>query len=148
MFNFMLFVHLTGLIAWLGALLAIIIMLGMLKQQLASQESGVLAKRVIRTFSMLAHPGAVLVLISGVYMIVQMGMGTEKPLWLQVMEKGGGTVILLALILTGILGSKVKKRLGAAAGITQQPPIKGYLLSMSAILIMTLGIMLVVSLKI
>ncbi|WP_028550585.1 hypothetical protein [Paenibacillus sp. UNC451MF] len=148
MFNFMLFAHFAGLIAWLGALLAIVIMLGMLKTELGSPEASTLAKRIIRTFSMFAHPGAVLVLISGVFMIVQMGMGTEKPFWLQVMEKGGGTIILLALILTGILGSKVRKRLGAAAGTTQQPPLKGYLISMSAVIVMTLGIMLVVSLKI
>ncbi|MEK3724087.1 hypothetical protein [Paenibacillus sp. FSL H8-0034] len=147
MFGFMLFLHLTGLVIWLGSLFAIVIMLIMLNKQLGSLESNTLAQRIIRTFSRFAHPSAVFVLISGVLMIIQMGMGPGKPLWLEVMEKGGGTIILLGLIFTGILGSKVKKRL-SIPGETQPIKLSGYMIAMSMVIVLTLSVVLVVSLKI
>ncbi|NOU97025.1 hypothetical protein GC093_27935 [Paenibacillus sp. LMG 31456] len=147
MFGTLLFLHLTGLIIWLGALFAIVVMLFMLRKQLGSQEPNKMAKRIIRSFSMFAHPSAVIVLISGVIMIIQMGMGSGKPIWLNVMEKGGGTIILLALILTGILGSKIKKRLSTAEQ-PQQVKLSGYLVSLSSMIVLALSVVLIVSLKI
>lgn len=148
MFGFMLFVHLTGLFAWLGGLLAIAVMLGMLKKQLGTPESDAMAARIVRVFSFFTHPGAVLVLISGIVMIVQMGMGDDKPLWLEVMEKGGGTIILLGLILTGIMGSKFKKRLRAGGAREAHKPLARYLTSVSAIMVLVLAVVLAVSLRI
>lgn len=147
MFGFMLFLHLAGLVTWLGSLFAIVIMLTMLNKQLGSLESNTLAQRVIRTFSRFAHPSAVFVLISGVLMIIQLGMGSGKPLWMEVMEKGGGTIILLGLIFTGILGSKVKKHL-SIPGEAQRIKLSGYMFAMSTVILLTLSVVLVVSLKI
>lgn len=148
MFGFMLFVHLTGLFVWLGALMGTLVMLGLLKNQLGSPDTNQLAKRLIRMFSMLSHPGALLVLVSGVYMIVQMGAGSDKPLWLDVMEKGGGTIILLAIVLTGILGSKVKKRLSEGAGAGQPAKLSGYVAALSTFMVLIVSVVLVVSLRI
>ncbi|MEK3917797.1 hypothetical protein [Paenibacillus sp. FSL H7-0331] len=147
MFGFMLFLHLAGLVIWLGSLFAIMIMLIMLNKQLGSLESNTLAQRIIRTFSRFAHPSAVFVLISGILMIIQMGMGSGKPLWLEVMEKGGGTIILLGLIFTGILGSKVKKRL-SIPGEAHHVKLSGYMFAISTVIVLTLSVVLVVSLKI
>ncbi|MED0673367.1 hypothetical protein P4S95_24645 [Aneurinibacillus aneurinilyticus] len=146
MFGFMLFLHLTGLFTWLGSLFAIVVMLLILKKQLGSQESNTLAKRVIHIFSMFAHPSAVIVLISGVVMIVQMEIGPNKPFWLDMMEKGGGTIILLALVLTGILGSKVKKRL--SIGQNQNIRMSGYLTMLTTFMILIVSVVLIVSTKI
>lgn len=80
-------------------------------------------------------------------MIIQMGMGSGKPLWLEVMEKGGGTIILLGLIFTGILGSKVKKRL-SIPGEAHHVKLSGYMFAISTVIVLTLSVVLVVSLKI
>ncbi|CAG7657051.1 hypothetical protein ACFQI7_34715 [Paenibacillus allorhizosphaerae] len=146
MFGFMLFLHLTGLFVWLGSLLATIVVLAVMKQQIGSQPSNALAARIIKVFSRFAHPGAFIVLVSGVVMIVQMGMGPGKPLWLEVMEKGGGTIILLALIVTGIWGSKVKKQLNA--GQEQAVKFTGYLATMSSFMVAIVLVVLAVSMKI
>lgn len=146
MIGFWLFLHLTGLAIWIGSLLAIVVMLLLLKKQLGSQQSNTLAKRVIRVFSMFAHPASVIVLISGVFMIVQMGLGsTDRPIWLDVMEKGGGTIILLALVLTGILGSKVKKRLNDPH--SKSVNLSGYLTTVSGVMILIVAVVLVASIK-
>ncbi|MCJ8013088.1 hypothetical protein MUG84_15230 [Paenibacillus sp. KQZ6P-2] len=146
MFGFMLFLHFAGLLAWVGGLIVIIVMIGMLSKQLGlSQDSNLLARRTVSVFSYLAHPGAVLVLGSGLYLILNMGSGS-KPLWLSIMEMGGGTIALLFLIITGILGSKVKKKLKAAHG--QPVKVTGYLTTMTAFMVLVLGVVLVVSLKI
>lgn len=146
MFGLMLFLHLTGLFAWIGALLTVVIMLPMVNKQLGTtQESNTMAKRIINIFSYLAHPGAVVVLGSGLYLILQMGSGT-KPLWLNIMEMGGGTIALLSLIVTGILGSKVKKKLNRSQGNLVK--VTGYLSTMTAFMVLILGVVLVVSMKI
>ncbi|CAH0120228.1 MULTISPECIES: hypothetical protein [unclassified Paenibacillus] len=146
MFGFWLFLHLAGLFLWLGALLAKTVVLGMLQKQLGSETGNTLAQRVIRTFSLFAHPGAVLVLISGVFLIIQMGLGKGKPVWLEVMEKGGGMIIILALIITGIWGSKVRRRL--RDGSAQAVKLNGYLTVLAGFMVLILGVVLVVSLRI
>lgn len=146
MFGFLLFLHLTGLMVWLGALLAVVIVVPILKKQPGSSESNALTGRMIRIFGMLAHPAAVVVLLSGVFMIIDMGIGSDKPLWLDLMEKGGGTIILLALVLTGILGSKARKRLGAADG--RSVALKGYLTTTAGFMVLIVFMVLLVSLKI
>ncbi|MFD0872152.1 Uncharacterised protein [Chlamydia abortus] len=146
MFGFWLFLHLAGLFLWLGALLAQTVVLGILQKQLDSDTGNTLAIKVIRNFSLFSHPGAVLVLISGVFLIVQMGLGADKPMWLEVMEKGGGTITILALIITGIWGRKVKRRLRGGSG--QAVKLNGYLTVLTSFMVLILGIVLVVSLRI
>ena len=147
MFGTMLFLHLTSLFVWLGAILAIVVMLVMLKKQLGSKDYNALAQRIIRVFTMFAHPSAVIVLISGVLMLLQMDMGTgDKPFWLIAMERGGGTIILLALVITSIAGSKLKKRLSISQG--QEVKLTGYLTTMTSFLVLIVSIVLIVSLKI
>lgn len=146
MFGFWLFLHLTGLAVWIGSLLGIVVVLLLLKKQLGTPQSNTLANRVIRAFSMFAHPASVIVLISGVFMIIQMGLGSSgRPLWLDVMEKGGGTIIVLALVLTGILGMKVKKRLNDPQ--SRSVNMSGYLTTVSGFMVLIVAVVLVVSMK-
>ena len=146
MYGVLLFFHLSGLFVWLGSLFAIVVMLLLLKNQLDSPQTKKLINRIVRVFSMFAHPSSLVVLISGVIMIIQIGLGNNKPFWLDIMEKGGGTIILLALVLTGIMGSRMKKRLaGAQPGDVIN--LSGYLSVMIAFIVSILAIVLIVSMK-
>ncbi|PYI52176.1 hypothetical protein [Paenibacillus flagellatus] len=146
MFGFMLFLHLTGLFLWIGALLAVVLVLPLMKTQLGSGPSNTLAKRLIRVAGFVAHPGAAAVLVSGVYMILQLDLGKDRPLWLEVMEKGGGTLIVAALVVTGVMGSSIKKRL-SAAGAGEAPRLTGYVTTTAAFLVLIVAVVFVVSMK-
>lgn len=143
MYGTMLFVHLIGLIAWLGGWLAIIGML-LLNRQSSSADTHHLAARAVRIFSWIAYPSAFLVLISGVYMIVQLGLD-DKPIWLIVMERGGGMVILLSLLIPTLMGRKVIRRLSAS----QAAPVRysGYVSTLSILMVVVAAIVLIVSMK-
>ncbi|MCY9589807.1 hypothetical protein PC41400_16440 [Paenibacillus chitinolyticus] len=145
MFGWMLFLHITGLLGWLGALLGILVTMLLLRKQLGTSDANSLAGKTIRVFGRIAHPSSILVLLSGVYLILQMGIGTDKPLWLQVMEKGGGTIILLAVIFTSVLGSKMNKRLNSSGGTSVR--LTGYLSTVGAFMFLIVSVVLVVSLK-
>ncbi|ULL18809.1 hypothetical protein DVH26_32860 [Paenibacillus sp. H1-7] len=147
MFGFMLFLHLTGLFVWLGSLLAVIVVLPLLQKQTSPDTGGFVMKRLIRVFSWLSHPSAVVVLGSGVYMIVQMGIGSEKPLWLNAMEKGGGMIIVLALLVTGILSGNVKKRLDQGHHQAAAVPLSGYITTLSVFMVLIVSIVFIVSMK-
>ncbi|MFD0960826.1 hypothetical protein [Paenibacillus chungangensis] len=145
MYGFMLFSHLTGLILWAGAIMTIVIMLILLKAQLGTADVNRLTGSIIRIFNRFAHPSAFVVLISGVVMIVQLDLGSNKPFWLDMMEKAGGTIILLFLIIAGIMGAKLKKKL------TQHPndaiALSRYLTMVIGFFIAILAVVLIVSLK-
>ncbi|GKS12385.1 hypothetical protein YDYSY3_33850 [Paenibacillus chitinolyticus] len=145
MFGWMLFLHITGLLGWLGALLGIFVTMLLLRKQLGTPDANSLAGKTIRVFGRIAHPSSILVLLSGLYLILQMGIGTDKPLWLQVMEKGGGTIILLAVIFTAVLGSKMNKRLNSAGGTSVR--LTGYLSTVGVFMFLIVSVVLVVSLK-
>ncbi|WP_217557115.1 hypothetical protein [Paenibacillus sp. GbtcB18] len=145
MFGLMIFLHISGLLGWLGALLGILVTMLLLRKQLGTPDANSLAGKTIRVFGRIAHPSSILVLLSGVYLILQMGIGTEKPLWLQVMEKGGGTIILLAVIFTAVLGSKMNKRLNSAGGNSVR--LIGYLSTVGVFMFLIVSVVLVVSLK-
>lgn len=151
MFGTMLFLHLTSLILWSGALFAIVVLLGMARRRNVAQEAKTLVGKAVRLFGWLAHPSSIVVLVSGILMIIEMDMGdTAKPLWLVYMERGGGTIILAAIVLTALFGRKAVKRLslsenGAAAvrssGVAV--PVTVFTVLMMAIL----SVVLVVSLR-
>ncbi|WP_072334521.1 MULTISPECIES: hypothetical protein [unclassified Paenibacillus] len=161
MFGLMLFLHFTGLFLWLGALLAAAVTLSAISRQRQQEAGGLqaLGARLIRIFQRLGHSGAVAVLGSGVYMIIQMDLGKDKPLWLEVMEKGGGTLILLALVVLGIMGSRLTKKLaqeasvgqtGAAqqAGQARAVQVSRYIAVLSVFMALIVTVILVVSIKI
>ncbi|MEY9093887.1 hypothetical protein [Paenibacillus sp. RC84] len=145
MFGLMLFLHITGLLGWLGALLGILVTMLLLRKQLGTPDANSLAGKTIRVFGRIAHPSSILVLLSGVYLILQMGLGSGKPFWLQVMEKGGGMIILLAVIFTAVLGSKMNKRLNSAGGTSVR--LTGYLSMVGVFMFLIVSVILVVSLK-
>lgn len=148
MYGSMLFLHLTSLVLWMGSLVSILILIMLAKRQMASQEVKTLARRAIRTFSWLAHPSSIIVLASGVFMIIELKL-SSKPLWLDYMEKGGGTIILAAIVLTIIFGRKAIKNLevqsdGNPAATIVSPMFATVL---AALIVAILSVVLVVSLR-
>lgn len=115
MFGFLLFLHLSGMAVWLGSLIAVGIMLIMLGRQLHSEESRVLVRKIVKAFNLLTHPSSFIVLLSGGLMIMKMGLGDDKPFWMVYMERGGGMIILLSIVVLSILGRKMLKKLSAAS---------------------------------
>lgn len=116
MYGFYTFLHMVGFIVWLGLLLAMVVILSMLKKKLDTEIGQNLVHKVIRAFSILIHPAALIVLVSGIYRIVQMNFGDAgKPFWLNYMEMGGGVIVLLGIVLTAILGRRVTKPLSTAS---------------------------------
>lgn len=151
MFQTMLFLHLAGLIIWFGSVMAIAVLIMVAKRGVESTETKQLLRKVIRTLGWVAHPTAIIVLVSGVFMIIEMNFGdTPKPLWLNYMERGGGVIILVSIILTAVFGSKMVKRLGGEANQTAAVvPLRGgaFLISLIAIILAILSVILVVSLR-
>lgn len=120
------------------------------KRQAASQETTALIRRMLRTFGWLTHPGAVLVLISGIIMIVDMNWdGAQKPLWLNYMERGGGVIILASIVLTAIWGRSMSKRLQSTQHDGSAVAVSGslYITSLLLILAAILSVILVVSFR-
>jgi len=145
MYGFLLFSHLTSLMIWVGAIMAIVVMLLLMRKQLGQNGANALSKRIISVFNRFAHPAAFVVLVSGVIMIIRLGMGSDKPFWLDIMEKGGGTIILLFFVLTGILGSKLKKRLSVQS--SGSVAMSSYLTVMASFFLLIVALVLIVSLK-
>jgi len=149
--GFMLFLHLSGLAIWVGSMVMVAFMLTAIRRQPAMAGASVMVPRMLRTFNVLTHPSAFIVLISGVVMIIDMGfLGQQKPFWLSFMEQGGGMVILLSIILLSIMGKRVVKRYAGEAAAADPGKVKGekgYLNAMIAMIVLVLAVVLVVALK-
>lgn len=98
MIKWLLFFHLTGVALWLGSVWASWILIRQ-ALRLGADEALVLAGRTVRSITRgIANPSALVVLVSGVMMLAQLGlMGSGKPFWLSFMEQFGGLVILAAV---------------------------------------------------
>ncbi|ARU60327.1 hypothetical protein CBW65_04060 [Tumebacillus avium] len=113
--NWMLFFHLSGLAVWLGSAVLLMILFAYLKKN-SLQESGLLlfCTRLVNRVSSVA---AVVVLATGVGLIEALGYrGMDKPLWLNVMEQGGGVVILLFILVFLWKSRRANKQPFQAAG--------------------------------
>jgi len=113
MYGFFTFLHMMGFIIWLGLLIALGIILPVLKEQLDTEVGQKIVLKIIRTFNNMTHLSAVIVLISGIYRVVQMNYGSTKPFWLNYMEMAGGMIVLLGILLLAFLGRRVTKPLSS-----------------------------------
>lgn len=151
MYGFAYFLHIAGLAVWLGSLIG----LGMLLQFIAKNQdmdkTNRLANHIVRLVNRLMHPSAFLVLLSGGYMLFELGYGRDHPFWLIFMERFGSIVILLSIILISIQGSKIKKVINGEKlkkKITLSQALSRYNLMVWLSVVLVLIVTLVVSLKI
>ncbi|RKN85229.1 hypothetical protein [Paenibacillus ginsengarvi] len=147
MFSFWLFIHLAGLCIWLGSIVAVAFLLVAMKKQLHSADVSALVRRTVRTFNMLTHPSAFLVLISGVLMIVEMGLGSDKPFWMTYMERVGGMIILLFIIAISIMGKRLMKRIsgGTSQAVAASSSLSTYVTGLALSSVLVLSVIFVVS---
>lgn len=156
MFGFLLFLHLFGMAVWLGSLVAIGIMLLLLKPQLGTEAGNGLLRKTVKAFNILTHPSAFVVLASGGFMIMKLGLGDgDKPFWMVYMERGGGMVILLSIIGLSLLGRRLLKKLASsntavvhdAGGARPAASVSRFAASMFVTAILVVSVVFVVSAK-
>ncbi len=146
MFQWMLFMHLAGLVLWFGSTMANVSILVLGRRHAASREIGPLVRKAVRVFGWMAHPSSVAVLVSGIVMMVEMNPGDAgKPLWLNYMEKAGGVIVIAAIAITAVLGRKAAKADRTGAG--ELPGTNGFAASLLLVLGGLLSVIFVVSLR-
>ncbi|MFD2747423.1 hypothetical protein ACFSTH_14125 [Paenibacillus yanchengensis] len=146
----MLFLHLAGLVIWFGSLMGMTFVILFSNRQIESNETRLFLRKTIRTLGWIAHPTSILVLVSGIFMVIEMNFGdTAKPLWLIYMERGGGVVILLGIAIIALMGSRMVKRLGSVGNNQSALSLRGgtYLTSLLVIIFAILSVILVVSFR-
>ncbi|GED71980.1 hypothetical protein BRE01_56820 [Brevibacillus reuszeri] len=120
MYAGMYFTHIIGLAVWFGALVVVLLLLRTYKAYTdQGQVATALANKTVWSTLQVA---AFAVLLSGIGMIIQAGLlGQKKPLWLKLMEEGGGLIILLFIIFVTLWTRKLRNALkqGDATRYTQ-----------------------------
>lgn len=146
MYGWMFFIHLAGLAAWFGVTLMGVLMLLSVKGKLAEANLTSVAQTIVRNINRVTHPAAFLVLASGLYMILQWDRD-GMPFWLAFMERVGGMVIILFMIILSIFGAKLRKKLAQSDGAGAAKSISTYAMVTFIFLLGILAVTLVVSLK-
>lgn len=115
--RWMLFVHIAGVAFWLGGT-ATLYVLYRKSMRLSGSDGISVAYDTTRSVIMgILNPSALLVLLTGIGMLMQMGLvGATKPFWLTFMEQFGGMV---ALISAGVLTWQIR-RLDRAASAEER----------------------------
>lgn len=146
MYAGMYFSHIIGLAIWFGALLVAMLLLR--KARLHSDQQQVAAALADKSVWYTLQVAAFAVLLSGIGMIIQAGMlGKSKPLWLKLMEEGGGMVVLVFIILVTLWTRKLRKALKNGDAVMYGKMIKRFFgLSLSFVLAIA-AVILIVSLR-
>lgn len=111
MYSLSYILHITGVAVWLGSFIALGYLLrGLIKNHRKLEDFTPVVKRIQKWVKIGVVPSLVLVLISGVYMILQFNRDS-MPLYLTIMEQGGTLIILFTIILVSVYSVKLTKKL-------------------------------------
>ncbi|GFZ91805.1 hypothetical protein GCM10010978_32750 [Compostibacillus humi] len=103
--------HIAGIAIWLGSFLALGYLLkSLVKDERKLADFAPVIKRIQKWVMMGVLPSLVLILLSGVYMILQFSRDS-MPLYLTIMEQGGTIIILLTIILVSMYSVRLTKKL-------------------------------------
>lgn len=103
--------HIVGVAIWLGSFLALGFLLkSLVKDEKTLADFAPIIKRIQKWVMMGVFPSLVLILLSGVYMILQFSRDS-MPLYLTIMEQGGTLIILLTIIFVSIYSVRLTKKL-------------------------------------
>ena len=96
--RWMLFVHIASVAFWLGGAAALYVLYRK-TLRLSPSDGAAVAYAAARSVIMgILNPSALLVLLTGIGMLMQMGLaGRAKPFWLAFMEQFGGMVALISV---------------------------------------------------
>ncbi len=115
MYNWLFFLHITGLVVWIGSLTVLFVLLATMSKKtnlIGSVTEFALIDSTVKIVRWLTNPGALVVLLTGIFMIMEMGlMGQDKPFWLRFMEETGGLIIILSIVLLAIQNRRIRKYL-------------------------------------
>ncbi|MBN6189452.1 hypothetical protein JQN58_21595 [Aneurinibacillus sp. BA2021] len=153
MHSFFYFLHIGSLAIWFGGLLSLAIVFKMLAKRGLSQETDGMVRSLIAIVNRLLNPSAFVVMVSGLAMMINLGlMGQDVPLWLRLMQDGGSLIVLLSIALITFYGNRFKKKLRNQAGtdhvLTRKKMLATYVRLMAGSAVLVLGVVLVVSLKV
>lgn len=146
MYSWMLFIHLAGLAAWFGVTLLGAIMLSSFKGKIAEAGISSVALSTVKNINRVTHLSAFLVLASGLYMILQWDR-EGMPFWLAFMERAGGMIVLLFIIILSIFGGRLKRTLAKGDAAGSAKGIAVYTTLAFVFLLAILAVILVVSLR-
>lgn len=146
MFGWLLFLHIAGVAFWLGSAAAVFILQRKARRskepattQLAQDTTRSIVRGVV-------NPSSLIVLITGIVMIVQMGfVGKAKPFWLSMMEQGGGMIVLLSI---GLMSWQMRKLTRSSSEEARHVHLGRLANSLAGISLGVLAVILVVALRI
>lgn len=152
MFQTWLFLHLTGVTVWAGSMLTVLFILLMMRKHLGSKELATVVKKIVRIMNVMVHPSSVLVLVSGIFMIITMGIGQDRPFWLNFMERFGGVAVMFTIIAMSIASRRLVHKLsklstgGSPMHETKKgSPLRFYLMTMAVSVASVFAVILVVA---
>ncbi|MGM9988444.1 MAG: hypothetical protein ACI35O_14645 [Bacillaceae bacterium] len=145
--NLWLFAHLTSLATWLGALVFVAIFVLVLRKQLVSVDIRKVFVKLTKVFNAISHLSATVVLVSGVFLLINMGLET-KPFWLTFMERAGGATVLISMIVITIFGRRVTKQLTATDTKKEVKGLTPYLSTMFVSIALIVSVIFVVAARI
>lgn len=140
------FLHLTALALWLGTLVAAA---WWSRAALAAADAGSRdwgLRMVSQLTTWVSAPASLLVLLAGVSMVMVAGTaGAYRPLWFQVMEQGGGMLVLASLFLLPALARRVRKATEDKAAVHRA--VRHFIVGLGTMALGVLGVILTVSLR-
>jgi putative copper export protein len=118
MYEFAYVFHITGIAVWIGSFIGFAVLMRSVasKGEIHKTEAGIIRK-IVRFVNTGVLPASGIVLVSGVYMILQFNRET-LPLYLSLMEQAGSMAVLFTMLGVGLYSRRVTKKLeedGAAA---------------------------------
>lgn len=144
MYGIAFFIHIGGLIVWLAALSIAAVALYTFRAHHTIAAVQKISIKITKSSSIWSYIGAGAVLLSGVYMILQLDMD-NKPFWLSAMERGGGMLLLLSIIFTAIAAGKTIKRISQPNA--QKTNVRGFVTVAAVSLVCSLLVLFIVSMK-
>ncbi|MBL0385741.1 hypothetical protein JJB07_03670 [Tumebacillus sp. ITR2] len=149
MLGFLYFLHLTGLTAWIGSMVLLVIMLVSVRKNLEEWNGKPLFLLATRLVKWLLNGAALAVLISGVGLIQKLGFTeASKPFYVKFMEQTGGLTLLLFIILMTLFSNRATKQLkqekNLTAGVFPKILIR-YSTALTVFVVLGLAVLFVVS---
>jgi uncharacterized membrane protein len=146
LYTISLFVHVVSIATLFGG---ISLMAMVLRDATRSNDVETMSKameKVQRWNLTMFIPTAVLVLITGVYMLMQY---SNKPLWLLVKERFGSLVIILFIVLVAWYGKKLLQRVKASGNDLQKATglVKRYIMLLNLFLLFMIVLIFFVTTK-
>ncbi|MBC5638682.1 hypothetical protein H8S33_18065 [Ornithinibacillus sp. BX22] len=111
MYSLSYILHIFGVAIWIGSFFALGYLLkGLAKDERKLVDLAPVVKGIQRWVMVGVLPSLALILLSGVYMVLQFNR-SSMPLYITIMEQGGTLIILLTIILVSMYSVKLTRKL-------------------------------------